>query len=72
MGHYCERKSLKSEFKMSKSISIISLQMTGDIPKYQKVFQKCAPYIEHSAKENKQMAMYLGRKQNHDIPKGIR
>lgn len=56
---------------MSKDISIISLQMTSDVPKYQKVFQNCAPNIEHNAKENKQMAMYLGCKQNHDIPKEI-
>ena len=55
---------------MSKDISIISLQMTSDVPKYQKVFQNCAPNIEHNAKENKQMAMYLGCKQNH-IPKEI-
>lgn len=68
-GYDCERKSLKFRLKMSNSLNIISLQMTSDPPKYARGFPKRTANIRHSAKENKQMAVYSGCIQSRH-PKG--
>lgn len=54
---------------MSNSLNIISLQMTSDPPKYARGFPKRTANIRHSAKENKQMAVYSGCIQSRH-PKG--
>lgn len=45
--------------------------MASDLPKYERGFPKGWENIRHSAKENKQMAIYSGCIY-HDIPKEIR